>query len=591
MRIKRSNSLLTSTRSESDSLFCSINDVEESIKTLFSDKISTDTKFESRAMKLSCFNRYDSFDARNVSFMNRERDLSHSTDNICDGSNYRFHEEAPSSPIITSSPCVYSIDSPKKSLLPMLSKKKARSVSEENLQMFSPSSSCPSKEIVSSADDNDAGAFSAFDTPDKKIIEQDIFSPILNSMKSPTSTWSPTRKRTSIPSMETVHERDIQTENFEIVTNYTTPSKTEKPLAEDQMEDVLSEVVHPNISDEEKHVLQLCSSFTQHDFTPVESSSTSVNNKEYYDFADYISEIVWSQNVAKWKHEYTTRMILAREPSHHFTKSMRTNIPEYDDDQFISSIPNGEPNAFLKDAIDWELHLSSKSNNLNGFCPSKLLNISRIPIKRMSRYLPQVGCLPLCLISEECEANSVEERRIHIWPSIGKGGVLLRHEVHELHNCATLEKAVDVVHELATSAHADFKKTVQDVAIFTANHFQSTEMTSTKPITNIKSKKAMVLKARRKYGGDILQVKDVLMAQLIFPDEASLVCALIHISKTSNAQGESISAYRLVRLKNLFRMTSFDALVHTNLPTGYRHVLVNLKLPNGLIVGKSKVSM
>ena len=562
-----------------------MNDVEKVLQAVLKDSKSTNLSLDDRGKRLSSFYRHDSFDARNVSFMNRERDLSHSSNHIFDSSNNNLHDEAPSSPMVTSSPCLYSIDSPKKSLLPMHLKKKARSVSEENLQMFSPSSSCPSKQIVNSTAGNDTDAFSAFDTPDKKIIEQDIFSPVLNSMKSPTSTWSPSRTRIAVSSMETVDEREIQIENSEIGTNYTTPSKTEKPLGEDQSESLLLEATHPNISDEEKHVLQLCSSFTQHDFTPVESSS-SVNNKEYHDFADCISEIVWSQNVAKWKHEYTARMILAREPSHHFTKSMRTNLPEHDDDQFISSIPNGEPNAYLKDAIDWELHLSSKTNNLNGFCPSKLLNISRIPIKRMSRYLPQVGCLPLCLISEECGANSVEERRIHIWPSIGKGDALLRHEVHELQNCATLEKAVDVLHGLATSAHADFKKTVQDVAIFTANHFQSNEMTSTNPITNIKSKKAIVLKARRKYGGDILQVKDVLMAQLIFPDEASLVCALMHISKTSNAQGETITAYRLVRLKNLFRMTSFDALVHTNLPTGYRHVLVNLELPNGLIVGK-----
>ena len=43
---------------------------------------------------------------------------------------------------------------------------------------------------------------------------------------------------------------------------------------------------------------------------------------------------------------------------------------------------------------------------------------------------------------------------------------------------------------------------------------------------DVKDAASIEKKARRKYQGDLLQVKDVLRAQIVFPTEGSLICGL-----------------------------------------------------------------
>jgi hypothetical protein len=102
-------------------------------------------------------------------------------------------------------------------------------------------------------------------------------------------------------------------------------------------------------------------------------------------------------------------------------------------------------------------------------------------------------------------------------------------------------------------------------------------------------------KAKRKYDGDILQVKDVLRGQITFPDEGSLICGLSSLYNAAERGGnvkqiESVKSsrnFQIVRLKNLFRTTSVGNELCNALPTGYRHILINIKFECGLIAGKS----
>ena len=101
-------------------------------------------------------------------------------------------------------------------------------------------------------------------------------------------------------------------------------------------------------------------------------------------------------------------------------------------------------------------------------------------------------------------------------------------------------------------------------------------------------------KARRKYDGDISQVKDVLRGQITFPDEGSLICGLscLHSIAEHRSEGkkdelaQSSVAFKIIRLKNLFRTTGVTDEISNVLPTGYRHILVNIMFDCGLVAGK-----
>jgi hypothetical protein len=110
---------------------------------------------------------------------------------------------------------------------------------------------------------------------------------------------------------------------------------------------------------------------------------------------------------------------------------------------------------------------------------------------------------------------------------------------------------------------------------------------------SIKDAVALKSKASSKYRGDLGQVKDVLRGRIIFPDEGSLVCALVKLQQMSGSALSCVSGdedkhidMRVIRLKNTFATTE---LVQTRtkgglgLPTGYRHILVNVLLDGKFI--------
>ena len=98
----------------------------------------------------------------------------------------------------------------------------------------------------------------------------------------------------------------------------------------------------------------------------------------------------------------------------------------------------------------------------------------------------------------------------------------------------------------------------------------------------IKAEASIVDKSARKYGGDVARVKDVLRSQIVLPDEASIVSTLLCLQHICSPQTEK-SKMKIIRIKNLFRLSPLGTIVPTDLPSGYRHVLINVRMEDGLV--------
>ena len=107
-----------------------------------------------------------------------------------------------------------------------------------------------------------------------------------------------------------------------------------------------------------------------------------------------------------------------------------------------------------------------------------------------------------------------------------------------------------------------------------------------------KTSEDILKKAKRKYDGDILQVKDIIRGSIIFPTVGSLLCGLIFLAKICSESdcweaGDRRVRLEVVRVKNLFASSSsMGGFDRSPLPTGYRHVLLNIRLDGGVLAGK-----
>jgi hypothetical protein len=240
-------------------------------------------------------------------------------------------------------------------------------------------------------------------------------------------------------------------------------------------------------------------------------------------------------------------------PSHHFTKSQRSTSS-----QITSHFGSNNLDDFIRDALDWEKSLSTETNNANGFCPSKLM--SDPSLTKISSFLLSMGALPFC-----CKTH-------HVWTSSIDEESSLRNGISSTSSLAGLVSEA----EKNLSSFTDF---VNEITLFSCKNYRNT--VASKCLVGIKAYDAIVEKANRKYNGDIHQVKDILRAKIVLQDEAAIVCALVYLHRM-----ESADFFSILRIKNLFRTSSLGQLVPTDLPTGYRHVLVNVRLKTGLIAGK-----
>jgi hypothetical protein len=165
----------------------------------------------------------------------------------------------------------------------------------------------------------------------------------------------------------------------------------------------------------------------------------------------------------------------------------------------------------------------------------------------------------------------------------------LRHHV-------SLEKRTASIQEMlrrgAENERKAFEALLMDAAAFAAKSDAGARLSHTKVSVNVKSLGSIVLKAQRKYDGDVFQVKDILRGQIWFPDEASLVCGLIFMFRVGTLQhSDSSNQMKLCRMKNLLSFDTTGATKNACLPTGYRHILLNLRLQSGLLAGEMIFSL
>jgi len=158
--------------------------------------------------------------------------------------------------------------------------------------------------------------------------------------------------------------------------------------------------------------------------------------------------------------------------------------------------------------------------------------------------------------------------------------------------CHELKKNDPSVEDLVSAAErvkSYFSQLTEEIAAFASTNCRSSA--AVKFAVDIKDKEAAKRKALRKYNGDVRRVKDILRARLCFPDEGTLVCGLHHlftVTKLPNTPGDSKSdaTVELARLKNLFRKEfALESVTPSPLPTGYRHLLLNVRFESGLLAG------
>jgi len=296
-----------------------------------------------------------------------------------------------------------------------------------------------------------------------------------------------------------------------------------------------------------------------------------------------LASLVWRQLIANWKHSEICKAMLTRASSIRSSDLLR-HVDLFDVEDDISSLSTIQyrfdsrnvvlPNCFLSTEVYSSLRCDNDGNHDD---------IVRNGILVLTKFLGDIGPEPSSLIgSKTLNTDSP-----------------LRHNLSTLTEGDENSDALSIT-EIQREAKALFKSfqsiincivkySIQNCS--TCTDFECNDIASS---CGVKDYASIRNKAKRKYEGDVSQVKDVLRGQITFPDEGSLICGLTSLHNiahrgcnTTRARlTESYHPFKIVRLKNLFRRTGINDEIFTNLPTGYRHILVNIEFECGLIAGK-----
>lgn len=318
-----------------------------------------------------------------------------------------------------------------------------------------------------------------------------------------------------------------------------------------------------------------------------------ISEEDIPESLEFLALVRWRQVDAGWKHSEIMKETTLRRCSHQFIKSKV--VDKRNDDDSTKSISTRSlhgsdirsgASCFTAES-SLHLHLSVHSKNPSIFKPH--LSEQHVPI--ISEYLTSIG--PKWNTHINLQTNP-------------KGGgkdftpqMILKHDVLPKNS----PRAKDLI-GMAESNLAHFTILIEKVAKFAVHNDARSQSYRSKPMNptkvshsvDIKTTSAIIRKAHRKYSGDILQVKDVLRAQFVFPDEGSLVCALKILNQVclqsstdhvGNGKGKKVESIDIVRIKNLFHLSPLGTIIPSDLPTGYRHLLVNIRLHNGLLAGTS----
>ena len=272
-----------------------------------------------------------------------------------------------------------------------------------------------------------------------------------------------------------------------------------------------------------------------------------------FDGLNYLGYVRWRQMVACWKHSEMTWAMTAQDLSPHIEGGVAEEETDGELWSSSSALYRGIPIADLR---------------LNGVALDENqartgLHIRENTIASIPPYLNEIGQERSSEKSEACMCHNLSKSN------------------------ATIEDLVCA----AESAKAAFTVLIEGIAAFASRNCRTSN--AIRFSVDVKDQQVAEQKASRKYSGDHLRVKDILRAQLCFPEEGALVCGLCYLLEsgklpTESGDSESDEKFELSRIKNLFgKEFPLENWAPSPLPTGYRHIIVNVRFSSGLLAGMS----
>jgi hypothetical protein len=279
---------------------------------------------------------------------------------------------------------------------------------------------------------------------------------------------------------------------------------------------------------------------------------------------NYIGSARWRQLMSCWKHSEMTRVLMARPIAPVPLQDISTRAEMYNgyggSSRYVGGVSLDDVKLNGVSIKEYQVFVSIKDSKTFRV-PDREFNLPPI-----TRFLTDLGGWP--------SATSTRQ---------------LRHEL-EGSSGADMSNLLDA----AQSKISVLTSLVQDIASFASLNSQRVSVAESISFSvGLKDAKAIERKARLKYNGDILLVKDVLRAQVTCVNEGELVCALVYLLNLAGRQDDdqgnedNASKFDVIRVKNLFcNKSGITEPPISPLPTGYRHLLLNLRMKGGLLAGK-----
>lgn len=266
-----------------------------------------------------------------------------------------------------------------------------------------------------------------------------------------------------------------------------------------------------------------------------------------------VVELYWQQLLACWKHAEMMKSLNLCQPSDHFVDH------EPDPDPSVTS----SLSVVKKDRF--QLLLMGRP-----LCGQSADSV----VKNLDGFTPHLGDGFLTPLSDFIG---------HLKPESGATKLLLRHIASESVSGST-GSLLDMVKPYVDK----FSWLVEDLARFGSKN-EPFSIDEGEPRTwfsvGLKDATSIERKATIKYDGDCFRVKDVLRARIVFPDDGTLVCSLVRLLwHQEHSSDDSTVRIEIVRVKNL--ITSSCDSITQSLATGYRHVLVNVRLDGNILAGR-----
>ena len=272
-------------------------------------------------------------------------------------------------------------------------------------------------------------------------------------------------------------------------------------------------------------------------------------------------KVSWQQLVGRWRHSEIAKGVLAQDESLRLGMLNGTDVSKSQDVSSAgttASLYHPELTCLKLNGVVYnEDDMDEKMKNLDGF-HAHLVDRT---LTSISSFVSELGA---------CDSGGMCDLQ------------------HRIDTKSTLGSKT--LHDVAQSSLEEFQSLVEDISSFASlietKGFGEDSSRTTFAIS-VKEEDAIARKANQKYEGNCRRVKDALRARINFPTECSLVSGLKRLQWHEENVTEREYKFEVVRMKNLFSSSADGVtLTQTNLPTGYRHILVNVELGNGLLAGK-----